>query len=184
MNVALLKQLRDQLSESISFGRFICDSNSSSTWDKWSNLSHKRYVEEAANYSKPGSVAQKKAFFEDYYKKKALLAKENAAAAAAAALASTSSQKESPNLPNNELVSVVEIQIEAITDPSVTVTEASENIKIEPASLPDLGIADQEISTATTEVTEGSETEKPLLKVSYFPSPSFSQFSHLANCKY
>ena len=56
-------------------------------WEKWSSFSHNRYVEEAERYSRPGSVAQKKAFFEAHYKKlaaqkaAALLEQENNAAA-------------------------------------------------------------------------------------------------------
>lgn len=38
-------------------------------WEKWSSFSHNRYVEEAERYARPGSVAQKKAFFEAHYKK-------------------------------------------------------------------------------------------------------------------
>ncbi|MED6107111.1 hypothetical protein PIB30_011127 [Stylosanthes scabra] len=49
-------------------------------WEKWSSFSHNRYVEEAERFSRPGSVAQKKAFFEAHYKK---LAAQKAAAAAA-----------------------------------------------------------------------------------------------------
>lgn len=55
-------------------------------WEKWSTFSHNRYVEEAEKFSRPGSVAQKKAFFEAHYKKiaaqraAALLEQENAAA--------------------------------------------------------------------------------------------------------
>ena len=37
-------------------------------WEKWSTFSHNRYVEEAERFSRPGSVAQKKAFFEAHYK--------------------------------------------------------------------------------------------------------------------
>lgn len=47
-------------------------------WEKWSSFTQNRYVEEAEMYSKPGSVAQKKAFFEAHYKK---LAAQKAAAA-------------------------------------------------------------------------------------------------------
>ncbi|KAL3813855.1 hypothetical protein ACJIZ3_015123 [Penstemon smallii] len=54
------------LGESISFGRFM---NEPLSWEKWSTFSHKKYVEEAERYAKPGSVAQKKAFFEAHYKK-------------------------------------------------------------------------------------------------------------------
>lgn len=40
-------------------------------WEKWSTFSHNRYLEEAEKFSKPGSVAQKRAYFEAHYKKKA-----------------------------------------------------------------------------------------------------------------
>lgn len=40
-------------------------------WEKWSAFTQKRYVEEAEKYSKPGSVAAKKAYFEAHYKRKA-----------------------------------------------------------------------------------------------------------------
>ncbi|GFP94081.1 hypothetical protein PHJA_001552500 [Phtheirospermum japonicum] len=60
------------------------------SWEKWSSFSsspHKKYVEEAERYAQPGSVAQKKAFFEAHYKRiaaqkaaAALLEQQNAAA--------------------------------------------------------------------------------------------------------
>lgn len=53
------------------------------SWDKWSTFPHKKYVEEAASYAQPGSVAEKKAFFEAHYKK---IAAQKAAAEAAALL--------------------------------------------------------------------------------------------------
>ncbi|CAJ1947547.1 unnamed protein product [Sphenostylis stenocarpa] len=62
------------LGQSISFGRFMSESLA---WEKWSSFSHNRYVEEAERYSRPGTVAQKKAFFEAHYKK---LAAQKAAA--------------------------------------------------------------------------------------------------------
>ncbi|KAA8529694.1 hypothetical protein F0562_034206 [Nyssa sinensis] len=70
------------LGESISFGRFMSESLA---WEKWSAFSHNRYLEEVEKFSKPGSVAQKKAYFEAHYKKiaaqkaAALLEQENAA---------------------------------------------------------------------------------------------------------
>ncbi|KAH6792190.1 transcriptional regulator ATRX-like protein [Perilla frutescens var. hirtella] len=71
------------LGESISFGRFTTETLS---WERWSSFSHKKYVEEAERYARPGSVAQKKAFFEAHYKRiaaqraaAALLEQENAA---------------------------------------------------------------------------------------------------------
>ncbi|XP_059670025.1 protein WVD2-like 7 isoform X2 [Cornus florida] len=54
------------LGESVSFGRFVTESLA---WEKWSTFSHNRYVEEAERYAQPGSVAQKKAFFEAHYKR-------------------------------------------------------------------------------------------------------------------
>uniref|UniRef100_A0A5B6ZZH4 TPX2 C-terminal domain-containing protein n=1 Tax=Davidia involucrata TaxID=16924 RepID=A0A5B6ZZH4_DAVIN len=71
------------LGESISFGRFMSESLA---WEKWSAFSHNRYLEEVEKFSKPGSVAQKKAYFEAHYKKiaakkaAALLEQENEAA--------------------------------------------------------------------------------------------------------
>ncbi|XP_027101984.1 uncharacterized protein [Coffea arabica] len=73
------------LGESVSFGRFVSESLA---WEKWSTFSHNRYVEEAERYAQPGSVAQKKAFFEAHYKRiaakkaAALLEQANAAAEA------------------------------------------------------------------------------------------------------
>ncbi|KAM7269608.1 hypothetical protein ACFE04_025105 [Oxalis oulophora] len=58
------------LSESISFGRYMTESLS---WEKYSSFSHNRYLEEAEKYSKPGSVAQMKAYFEAHFKKRAAL---------------------------------------------------------------------------------------------------------------
>ncbi|XP_023642159.1 protein WVD2-like 7 isoform X2 [Capsella rubella] len=55
------------LGQSVSFGRFMSDKLD---WEKWSAFSSQNpYVAEAERYSKPGSVAQKKAFFEAHYKK-------------------------------------------------------------------------------------------------------------------
>ncbi|XP_020988075.2 protein WVD2-like 7 isoform X2 [Arachis duranensis] len=56
------------LGESISFGRFLSESLN---WERWSSFTSNRYVEEAEKYSKPGSVAAKKAYFEAHYKRKA-----------------------------------------------------------------------------------------------------------------
>nr|GEV87073.1 hypothetical protein [Tanacetum cinerariifolium] len=38
-------------------------------WKKWPNFPHNRYVEEAKSYAQPGSVTEKKAFFEAYFNK-------------------------------------------------------------------------------------------------------------------
>eukprot|EP00249_Psilotum_nudum_P023676 c28953_g2_i1 orf=1109-3031(-) len=63
------------LGESISFGRFSMDTFS---WARRSSFNHNQYQEELGNCSMPGSVRQKKAYFEAYYKalaKKAALEK-------------------------------------------------------------------------------------------------------------
>ncbi|CAN8233213.1 unnamed protein product [Cochlearia groenlandica] len=60
------------LSESVSFGRFMTENLE---WGKWSSFSHNKYVDEAEKFSQPGSVAQKKAFFDAYYKRIADAAK-------------------------------------------------------------------------------------------------------------
>ncbi|GAB2278871.1 hypothetical protein Dimus_013545 [Dionaea muscipula] len=60
------------LGESVSLGRFMSESESLS-WEKWSSFSRNRYVEEAEKYSRPGSVAQKKAYFEAHFKRMAAL---------------------------------------------------------------------------------------------------------------
>ncbi|XP_043696180.1 protein WVD2-like 7 [Telopea speciosissima] len=57
-------------SGSISFGRFETEPLS---WERRSSFSHDRYLEEVEKYSTPGSVTQKKAYFEAHFKKKALL---------------------------------------------------------------------------------------------------------------
>lgn len=50
---------------SISFGKYLSESLD---WGKWSSFSHNRYLEEVEKYSKPGSVARKKAYFEAHYR--------------------------------------------------------------------------------------------------------------------
>ncbi|KAL6642466.1 hypothetical protein ACP70R_020647 [Stipagrostis hirtigluma subsp. patula] len=55
------------LGESVSFGRFLSEPLD---WGKWSAFAHNRYLEEAARQSQPGSVAQRKAFFEAHYARK------------------------------------------------------------------------------------------------------------------
>lgn len=57
-------------SGSISFGRFESESLS---WERRSMFSHNKYLEEVEKYSKPGSVIEKKAYFEAHFRKKALM---------------------------------------------------------------------------------------------------------------
>ncbi|KAF5745202.1 putative TPX2 family protein [Tripterygium wilfordii] len=56
-------------SGSISFGRY---ENESLSWERRSSFSHNRYLEEVEKCSRPGSVIEKKAYFEAHFKKKAL----------------------------------------------------------------------------------------------------------------
>ncbi|XP_047322779.1 protein WVD2-like 7 [Impatiens glandulifera] len=63
---------------SVSFGRF--EGDCSASWEKWSSFSPNKYLEEVEKCSTPGSVAQKKAYFEAHYNKPIVVA---AAAAAA-----------------------------------------------------------------------------------------------------
>lgn len=57
---------RPALGVSISFGKY---ENDSLSWEKWSTFSPNKYLEEVGKCSTPGSVAQKKAYFEAHYKK-------------------------------------------------------------------------------------------------------------------
>lgn len=67
-----MKQMDDSaksgagLEVSVSFGRF---ENDALSWEKWSSFSPNKYLEEVGTLSTPGSVAQKKAYFEAHYKK-------------------------------------------------------------------------------------------------------------------
>lgn len=63
---ASLQETLDSLQgESVSLGRFMSETLA---WEKWSAFSQNRHLEEAKKFSKPGSVAEKRAYFEAYYK--------------------------------------------------------------------------------------------------------------------
>lgn len=55
-----------ELEVSVSFGKF---GNDSLSWEKFSSFSPNKYLEEVEKCATPGSVAQKKAYFESHYKK-------------------------------------------------------------------------------------------------------------------
>ncbi|KAG8366717.1 hypothetical protein BUALT_Bualt17G0108400 [Buddleja alternifolia] len=57
-------------SGSISFGRF---ESEALCWERRSSFSHNRYLEEVERCSKPGSVIEKKAYFEAHFRKKGIL---------------------------------------------------------------------------------------------------------------
>ncbi|XP_027770559.1 protein WVD2-like 7 isoform X1 [Solanum pennellii] len=131
------------LGESISFGRFTMESLA---WDKWSAFPHKRYVEEAERYAQPGSVAQKKAFFEAHYKKVA-------AQKAAALLEQENTQQDTLAVDPN-----VNSSMEGVAD-----VKEKENA----APLARVGSLKQPQETFSgSELSETSYTEKPLLKQS------------------
>ncbi|XP_031741799.1 protein WVD2-like 7 isoform X2 [Cucumis sativus] len=67
-------QVESTISDSISFGRFEKESLS---WERRSSFSHNRYLEEVEKFSKPGSVNEKKAYFEAHFKKKGGLLGQN-----------------------------------------------------------------------------------------------------------
>ncbi|KAK4360797.1 hypothetical protein RND71_019749 [Anisodus tanguticus] len=143
------KQGMHALGESISFGRFTTESLA---WDKWSSFSHKRYVEEAERYAQPGSVAQKKAFFEAHYKK--------IPSQKAAALLEQSNTQENAN---------AEITHDAITvDPIVNSSmEGVGDVKEKKNAAPVARVAsvkEPQETISGSEFSETSHTEKPLLK--------------------
>ncbi|CAA2968683.1 Hypothetical predicted protein [Olea europaea subsp. europaea] len=70
--------LKRALTSSVSFGRFMSEQLD---WEKWSTFTHNRYLEDVQKYSRPGSVAEKKAFFEAHYRRRrnaALVEQQNA----------------------------------------------------------------------------------------------------------
>jgi len=101
------------LRQSVSFGRFMTENLE---WGKWSSFSHKKYVDEAEKFSQPGSVAQKKAFFEAHYKKIA-----EAKKAKASDQSSDSDPKQEP-----ESVAVLLNTLETLTKDEVKEEEGDE----------------------------------------------------------
>ncbi|KAH9623076.1 hypothetical protein KSS87_017360 [Heliosperma pusillum] len=87
-------------SSSISFGRFELESLS---WERRSSFSHNRYLEEVEKYAKPGSVTEKKAYFEAHFRKRALLRQ-----------ASSESQAEGSESSSSSTISCEEVQKELI----------------------------------------------------------------------
>ncbi|KAI3452516.1 hypothetical protein Pfo_009180 [Paulownia fortunei] len=136
------------LGESISFGRFMTESLS---WEKWSTFSHKKYVEEAESYAQPGSVAQKKAFFEAHYKKiaaqkaAALLEQENAAKTEAEVVGDNNAYEEQRDILNSH--SDVDVKME--------------EVKIQDAKEDDVANVNEHSSMAVVEI--GKEGENAVI---------------------
>lgn len=131
------------LGQSISFGRFMSESLS---WEKWSTFSHNKYVEEAERYSRPGSVAQKKAFFEAHYKE--IAARKKAAALLEQAQDATNhvpdSQVEADNVttqdpqmvsPNSQVSVAKQHAVNANEYDSNVIVDKSENNRVEGTDL-------------------------------------------------
>ncbi|CAI0456692.1 unnamed protein product [Linum tenue] len=112
-NEAKEGNLISSLGQSVSFGRFTSESLS---WEKWSTFSSNKYVEEAEKFSRPGSVAEKKAFFEAHYRN--LAARKAAAEAAAALLEQGNGGEMEESEPNeaNEPNPSFGVKIEALVD--------------------------------------------------------------------
>ncbi|KAK8673465.1 hypothetical protein V6N13_111799 [Hibiscus sabdariffa] len=160
------------LGQSISFGRFMSESLS---WEKWSTFSHNKYVEEAERYARPGSVAQKKAFFEAHYK--TLAARKAAAlleqAKNSAAVNATETEAQAPETGsiyeckenNSEFVKIESRNMEVVADsvdgPQLLLENNMKNQTFEKNG----GVYKAEITDdRELELSEGTQMEKPLLK--------------------
>lgn len=174
------------LGESISFGRFTSESLS---WEKWSTFRQNRYVEEAERYAQPGSVAQKKAFFEAHYKR--IAAAKKAAAEALLEQAKTENTNPDPELESQdcsiitnqsqsktilatEAVSMKEA--DAVTEPEVV----TDNLMKDESFYQFENVVNQNmVSEMGTD--ESPQMEKPLLQVMIIlcvPDLSFFQLSY------
>lgn len=166
------------LGESISFGRFMSESLS---WEKWSTFSQNKYVEEAERYARPGSVAQKKAFFEAHYKR---IAAQKAAAALVEQENNDNAAKNSTE-PESETM-VLSSSQEAVVEPEVKKTEQPESdvstVKYDCEKISQVKKSDEQIAAgevvesdvpaeplqdtaSVSELSGTSQMEKPLLKV-------------------
>ncbi|KAJ9169411.1 hypothetical protein P3X46_017613 [Hevea brasiliensis] len=125
------------LTESISFGRFMSESLA---WEKWSTFSHNRYLEEVEQFSKPGSVAQKRAYFEAHYKKRAAMK--------AAALLEQA---------NAEVCNAPQVEIAANNVPEVEAAEETHN------DCP----MDSVLAEATSDVVVNIQPEKGVLELAH-----------------
>ncbi|KAJ8767723.1 hypothetical protein K2173_020663 [Erythroxylum novogranatense] len=162
-SVHALGQSVHALGQSVSFGRFTSESLS---WEKWSTFSHNKYVEEAEKFSRPGSVAQMKAFFEAHYK--------NLAARKAAALLEQANSAVS-NAPEPEIKTEVRDTSTPDSDANSESTKVREvdssiksqvlvgnSVKVEPSS--QVEVVDNREEVKQMDLSGSKQTEKPLLK--------------------
>ncbi|XP_022132276.1 protein WVD2-like 7 isoform X2 [Momordica charantia] len=149
------------LGESISFGRFMSESLA---WEKWSAFSHNRYMEEVEKFSKPGSVAQKKAYFEAHYKRKAAqkAAAELEGVNTAAAMTQVETEDKSctspcvdsePMRPNNQVTETDEKQDFVQNAEFVSTTDADAHDSMNEESMVETGKVEEE-----EEVIDQNET--------------------------
>ncbi|KAH6758564.1 hypothetical protein C2S51_018799 [Perilla frutescens var. frutescens] len=153
------------LGESVSFGRFMSETEPLS-WDKWSSFSHKKYVEEAARYAQPGSVAQKKAFFEAHYKK---IAAQKAAAAAAALL----EQENAARAEAEGAILNLEVDVDA-KNSSVDIISGNEEGSEKRVSVTLSENLENQDITSWSEGNGTPQMERPLLKESCVGSEDIS----------
>ncbi|KAK0588533.1 hypothetical protein LWI29_002184 [Acer saccharum] len=162
------------LGQSVSFGRFVSDSLA---WEKWSTFSHNKYVEEAERYSRPGSVAQKKAFFEAHYKK---IAAQKAAAALLEQANTTTTTTTEPDESqteaevNNIIIPTKDSKQDVLVDKSEV--EATDMVKIQNILVeknmnvesPNQNVKDMELKGATEmeKCVKETKIDKPQLKSS------------------
>ncbi|XP_055806694.1 protein WVD2-like 7 isoform X2 [Solanum dulcamara] len=177
------------LGESISLGRFTTESLA---WDKWSAFPHKRYVEEAERYAKPGSVAQKKAFFEAHYKK-------IAAQKAAALLEQENTQQDTLAVDSNvnsSMEGVVDVKekenavplthVASLNEPQETISgsELSETSHAEKPLLKSSSSKDDDVTSATSKKKSAFSSFKSSvhsIKSKIPPSPARHNISRLVN---
>lgn len=174
------------LGESISFGRFTSESLS---WEKWSTFRQNRYVEEAERYAQPGSVAQKKAFFEAHYKR--IAAAKKAAAEALLEQAKTENTNPDPELESQDC-SIITNQSQSTTNLATEVVSMKEADAVtEPEVVTDNLMKDESFYQFENVVNqnmvsemgtdESPQMEKPLLQVMIIlcvPDLSFFQLSY------
>lgn len=151
--------------DSITFGRFTSESLGC---EKWSSAPQKRYVEEAKSYTQPGSVAEKKAFFEAYYKRiaaqkaaaEALLEQEKAAAAAARQVCDTVHDSETTKARSHDSLEAV---LKSNSFLAIDTNIVAANTKKSESKNNNENLEDH-VSVSVSAGSRTSQMERPLLK--------------------
>ncbi|RID76234.1 hypothetical protein BRARA_B03216 [Brassica rapa] len=117
---------RGVLTESVSFGRFASETLQ---WAKWSAFTQNRYLEEVERFTKPGSVAEKKAFFEAHFKNRASGNTTKTKKTQEAKIAKTVCGAQKENLVDSEVPLVRHGEVGSVA-PSISVTDATADVKI------------------------------------------------------